>query len=343
MKNVLALLLALSKGYTERCLALHAQGTLGFVGLAKEATWGTAVAATDYLEFMSENLALGIDRFPTRNAFGGFYEPRDSAGVRRNMGDLVVFGHPVSIGHLLRAALNTLSQSTVLSGFLYKTNFITVKSEWIDGGSNRVPAQSYTLEVHRDVTSSQRYAGAVCTRLSMNVAPNQDLRLTAGWIAKSFTHLARSAPTFPGSPAEPFTFDTCSVAIDGAASTVFESFGMVIDNKLTGLPALNASNEIARIRRDGEQSVRISGVLAFEDIAQLEDFRNQTIRRLALNLTRADSFNIFIDVPSFQYTTFPTGIAGRGRQTIGFDGMAQYNTGSALSIDIGLTTTKSNY
>jgi hypothetical protein len=344
MKTLFFLLHLLFSSYAERALALHAQGTLGFVGIAKETTWGTAVNATDFFEIMSENIGLSIDRFPTRNAFGGFYEPRDYAGMRRNAGDLVMFGHPVSVGHLLKAAFNTQSITVVLSGFLFRHQFSTVKSEFVDGGSAIIPSVPYTLEVHRDVTSSQRIVGAVCNRLSLSLAPNQDLRVTAGWIAKSFVAgIARTAPTFPGSPVHPFTFETASVQIDGAANTRFESFNMVINNNLNGIPRLNNSNEIGAIRRSDAQNVRISGVLAFENITELEDFVNQTDRALKLSLTRASSFHMLIDVPSFNYTAFPLGIPGRDRLTVGFDGMAQYNVGSGLAVDIGLTTTKSNY
>lgn len=343
MKTVSFLLHLLLAAYAGRALALHAQGTVGFVGIGKESTWGTPVAATDYFEIMSENLTLGIDRFPTRNAFGGFYEPRDYAGVRRNTGDLVMFGHPVSVGHLLKACFNTISQTTVLSGFLWRSQFSTVKSEFVDGASAIIPSVPYTLEVHRDVTSSQRYDGAVCSRLSFSLAPNQDLRVTAGWVAQGFSNIARSTPTFPGSSRDPFTFDTASVSIDGVANAYFEAFNLTINNNLNGIPALNNSNEIARIRRGGDQNVRVGGTLAFETITELQDFVNQTDRQLKLNLFRANSFNITFDLPSFNYTAFPLGIPGRDRLLVNFDGMGQYNVGSGLAIDIGLTTIKSNY
>lgn len=339
MKQMFALMFALLATYAQRFVCLWAQGSLGFVGIGKETTWGTPVAATDYFEIMSENLSTGIDRFPTRNAFAGFYEPDDYAGARRTAGDIVMFGHPVSVGHLLKAVLNTISGSSVLSGFLYTSRFISTKSEFADG----VPSQPYTLEVHRDITSSHRYDGAVCTRLAMSLAPNQDLRITAGFIAQTAALIARSTPTVPGSPTDPFTFDTTSVSIGGSATARLESFNLTINNNITPIMALNATNEIARMRRSGVQEVRISGVLDFIDATEFLDFVNQTERRFFLNLTRGASFQMLIDAPRFVYTAFPMGIAGRDRMTVGFDGMARYSTQSTVAIDIGLTTTKSNY
>src|SRR3990167_9317758 len=116
MKTFLKLFTIALLVWAEAALASRAQGTVGFFGLAKETSWGTAVAATDYAELMSENLSTSIDRFPTRNIFGAFYEPDDFAGARRTAGSTVMFGHPVSLGHLLKGAFNNISQSTILSG-----------------------------------------------------------------------------------------------------------------------------------------------------------------------------------------------------------------------------------
>lgn len=316
-----------------------AQGHLGFLGLAKETTWGTAVAATDYMELLSEDITLSIDRFPTRNIFAGFYNPPDYAGVRRIAGRIVHAAHPVSVGHLLKAAFNNISQQVVLSGFLWTLHFTGTKSEFAVG----VPRTPYTLEVHRDVTSSHRYSGALLNRLTMALAPNQDMRVTAEWLAKSRALIARSTPTFPSSPVDPFTFDTASVSIGGSASTRLEAFQLVIDNQLEGVPVLNNSNEIARVYATGPQIIRISGTLDFQDVTEEQDFVNQTTRAFEISLTRASSFQLVIKAPQFVYHTFPTGMWGRGRLTVDFAGEAQYLPSSACAINIQLTTTKSNY
>lgn len=332
--------LALLTLWSESALASRSQGHMGFFGLGKEATWGTRVAATDYVELLSENLTTGIDRFPTRNIFGGFYEPDDYAGVRRTAGSIVHAAHPVSVGHLLKAAFNNVSQSVILSGFLWNLHFTGTKSEFADG----VPRQPYSLEVNRNISSgSHSYAGALLNKLTLSLAPNQDLRCTAEWIAKTRAMIAATTPTFPGSSTDPFTFDTASVQIAGAANTRVEAFQLSIDNQLEGLPALNNSNEIARIRANGPQMIRISGTLDFADNQEELDFVNQTERSLILTLTRAQSFAMLIEVPRFVYTTFPVGMPGRDRQTIGFDGMARFVQSSLAAVRMVLTTIKSNF
>lgn len=325
--------------YTKRWLALWAQGFLGFMGIAKETTWGTGVAATDFFEILNENITTTLERYTVKNAFGNYAEPDDVVGVRRNAGDLTMWGHPVSLGHLLKAAMQTVSGSVVLSGFLFLSRFITTKSEFASG----VPVQPHTLEVHRDTTSSFRYTGALCSRLQLSLVPNQDLRATVGWITKGNTIVARSSPTFPSSPIAPFAFETASISIAGAANVRFEAFNLTIDNALEGIPGLLNSDEIAKIRRRDVQMVSVGGTLDFLDHAEYDDFINQTERTLKLNLFRSNSFNLLIDIPRFVYTAYPLGIGGRERLTVAFEGKARYNIGSGLALDMGLTSTKSNW
>lgn len=341
MKAILQLLFLFTlSAWAEGALASRAQGYLGFFGLAKETTWGTAVAATDYVELLSDNLSTSIDRFPTRNIFGGFYDPDDYAGARRSAGAIAHAGHPVSIGHLLKAAFTNISQTVILSGYLWNLNFTGIKSEFADG----VPRQPYTLEVNRNISSgSHRYAGALLNRLTMALAPNQDLRCTAEWLAKTRSVIDATVPSFPGSSTDPFTFETSSVQLAGAANTRLEAFQMVVDNQLEGILALNNTNEIARIRSQGPQLIRVSGTLDFADNLQELDFINQTERSLIITLTRAQSFAMHLEFPRFVYNTFPVGVPGRGRLTVGFDGQARYLASSLAAVRVQLTSTKSNY
>ena len=332
-------ILAWLASYAERVLGLGAQGHLGFFGIAKEATWGTALGATEYAEMMSETLGTTIDRFPTRNVYAGFYEADDYAGLRHSAGAMSLAGNPLPLGTFLRGAFNNASVTVVLSGFLHTTNFTSPKSEFADG----VPSQPYTLEVCRDIGSSHQYAGAIINKLTLALAPNQDLRITADWLAQARLLIAKTTPTFPGSPTNPFTFDTASVQLAGVTNTRFEAFTMVIDNQLAGIPILNNSNTIARIRRNNPQMIRISGTLDFIDNAEQEDFINQTERVLTLTLTRANSFALLITVPRFIYDAHAGNISGRGRLTASFSGLARYLVSSGTAILCQLTNTRSNY
>lgn len=316
-----------------------ATGMRGHVGYAKETTWGTAVAATDYAEAFSESLALAIDRFEVKNIIGTIAEPDDMAGLTRAEGDLVVPGYPTILGFLAKGILPTQSGSIVLSGFLWTTTWTQGTTDF----STDVPTQPYTVEIFRDVTSSHRYSGAIVSRLGLEVQPNQDLRLTAGLIAKSTSIIAKTTPTFPTSPTFPFAFDTASITLAGTATALIERFTLTIDSQLEGVATLNNTTTVAKIRRRSAQSVAISGVMDFNDLTEYNNFVSQSEQALTLNLFRASSFNCTITVPRFVYTAYPATTPGRERLTVSFDGKARYHSGSGTALAIALTTTKSNF
>lgn len=336
MKTKLFQLLA---GYTEFVLANRAQGFLGFIGLAKEVTWGTAVAATDYSEAFSENVTLSKDRFDLKNMSGTYAAPDDAVGLDRVAGQIVVPGYPTVLGMLLKGALNTVSGTIVSSGLLYRTDFISTTSEF----SSTAPSQPYTLEIFRDVTSSNQYAGCIVNQLQLKISPNLPLELTASFIGQSAGLIAKTTPTFTGSPLAPFTFDTCSASIGGSGNARLENATVTINNNLNGIPALNASALIARVRRSQQQMVEISGQFDFTDATEYQDFVNQTERAIKLTMTKANSFQFVVEMPRVVYTAFPLGVSGKDRLTVSFTGKARYLTSSGLAISCQLTTTRSNW
>ena len=327
-------------GYSEFVLANRAQGFLGFIGLAKEATWGTAVAATDYAEAFSESLTLAKDRYELKNIFGAAAEPDDAVGLDRVAGEIVVPGYPVILGAMLKGVMETTSITVIASGALWKTEFLTFNGT---NFSTACPVTPYTFEIFRDVTSSHQYRGCALSRLQLSIAPNQPLRASGSYIGRSSVVIAKTTATFPGSPVLPFTFDTASVSVGGSANARMESFNLTIDNGFEGIPTLDGTSTIAYIRRRAPQTIRISGTYDFPDITEYNDFVNQTERAMNLTLTKANSFSLYIQIPRVVYNAFPMGIGGRERLTVNFEGTGRYHTGSAMALNIALTTTKSNF
>jgi hypothetical protein len=309
------------------------------VGFAKESSGGTPVAATNYVEAFSEGFTDTRDRFETRNIVGRYTEADDEAGVRRIQGNIVFAAHPVDVGYFLLAALGVNSSSTVLSGALWTNVFSPRQSDF----DTVYPLQPFTFEIFRDVGSSQQYAGACCSKLEMSVVPNQDVRCTADFIGTTALNIAKTTPTYPGSPLRVFTFDTASLAIAGVANPLFESFTFSIDNQFEGVPTLNNSTFIRTMRRTGPPMVRVSGNLAFENITEYQKFVEspQVEQRFVCSVTRQDSFKMVIDVPRVVYSEFPLGMGGKERQVVSFTGMGRYHVGSGTAASVALTTTRS--
>jgi hypothetical protein len=309
-------------------------GMQGYIGFGKETTWGTAVTPTAFATAMSESLSASIDRYETKNIFGGFYKPDDEAGLRRFAGDTVHSGDPSTLGYLLHAAFGAVATTSLSATF---------KSHVFQSATTDVSSvcalPPYTLEIFRDVTSAQQYAGCNLSKLALQFQPNQDVRATASWIGRSMLNKARIAAasvTFPNSPVSPFTFDVASVSLAGVGVDYVEALSIEIDNRLEGIGTLNGSTNINRISRNEAILGTINGTFSFDDIAQYQNFINQTEVALSVNCFRSQSFSMIITAPRLVYTAFPLSMPGRGRLTVGFTGEARMPVGSAGGIAVTL-------
>lgn len=314
-------------------------GFASHVGIGKETVWATAVAASDYFEALSESIVTQRERYQTRNIVGAYYEPDDSDGIERNAGDLQMAVNAANIGHILLGGFGQNSVTEVLSGFLYTNEFVPRQSDI----SSLHPLDPYTFEIFRAgtlVNTAFQYAGSNIGRLTMDLRPNQALQISAGIIAKQRNMIAKTTPSFPGSPVEPFKFDTASLELPaGTANVRIEALTAVLDNQLVGIPAINNSQNIAKIRRNGPPMVRISGTIDFSDLTEFDDFIARTEQALKVTLTRADSFALVLEVPRLIYTAVPLSVPGRDRLVSTFEGMGRYHTGSANAFKATLTTT----
>lgn len=316
-----------------------AYGFAGHIGFAKETSWGsaTAVASGDYIEALSEDISLEIERFGYKAIIGSMGEPDDATGLFRVAGSIRASAHPTQMLQMLKSAMHSVV-TTSLSGPLYQHKFITTSG----GGdfSADCPNQPYTIEVFRDVTSSMQYAGMVCDAIGFTFG-QEAVMLETSWIGRSAAIIAKTTPTFPSSPTKPFNFSTVSLSVGGAGTALIEQLTVRVNNNLQGLGALNLSQYAAKIRRSNHQMVEISGTLDFTNVTEYQNFVNQTEQRLTVSATLPSSFALVIDVPRMVYTAFPTGIPGRERLTVDFTGKGFVHTGSGNSIAITLTTVAS--
>lgn len=313
-------------------------GAMGFLALGKESTWGTAVVVTDYAELLSESLALTIDRFEIKNIAALYTEADDMSGIRRIAGDISMPVFPEVALPILSGIFGAATTVTSVTGPMQVNRFKTPTADYASG----LPTMPFTFEVYRDTTSSFLFSGAVMNSLQFEVAPNQELRATINCIAKSVAVSSKTSPTFVSSPVEPFAFDTCSISIGGAGTALVEALTVNINNQLEGIPALNATTAVAKIRRTGPQQVNISGTMDFSNLTEFNNFINQTEQAFDINFTRG-AFELRMILPRVVYTAFPVSMGGRERMTVSFEGKGRYHTGSATAVDIRVTTTSSGF
>ncbi len=314
-------------------------GSIGYVGLAKETNWGSGQAATEFVEALTENITLNKDRYNHKNIIGSLAEPDDSVGLNRVGGSISFAANPVAIGHFLRGVLGTQSTSVVTSGSLWTHQFATKNADF----DATTPLPPYSVEVFRDVGTAQLYGGGQINGLTFTIANGQAVQCDAAFILRNAKETAQQTPTFPGSPSKPFAFDTVSLSLGGAANAAIEALTIGINNNLQGIGTLNLSSDIGKIRRNGHQMISVNGSIAFDDVTEYDNFKNQTEQRLAVSMTKANSFQMVIDIPKMVYTSFPLGIPGSNRLLVNFNGKGFYHSGSGNAIKVTLTTVKSNY
>jgi hypothetical protein len=317
-----------------------AYGFSGHIGYAKETGWGsgTVVTSGDYIEALSEDLTLSIERFGYKAIIGSLSEPDDATGLFRVAGGIRLAANPMWLLPFLKSNLQSVV-TTSGTGPLYSHAFQTTSG----GGdfSSAVPNQPYSFEIFRDIGTSMRYTGCLIDTLAFTFSADGPVMCEAGVLGKDAEAIAKTTPTFVTSPAKPFNFDTVSLSLGGAGTALIESLTVTINNNFEGLGALALSNRISKVRRSNHQMVEVRGTLDFTDNTEYQKFVDQTEQRIAINATRAASFAMLIDIPRLVYTAFPVGIPGRERITVDFTGKGFVHQGSGLALKLTLTSVQS--
>lgn len=316
-------------------------GFAGYFGLKRETTWGSGAAADNFIEILNENITLTKDRFDYKNVINTMAEPDDIAGMNRISGDVSFACNPENIGFMLMSTFNQVTTTSLAAAF--NKHVFTQPTDSGSAFSNESPSVPYTLEIFRDVGTATQYAGGLVTGLSFNYAQNQDVRCTASFLCRGTSEVAKQSATFPNSPTKPFKFDQVSLSIGGSATTKIETLTIKIDNQYEGLGSLNLSNDIAKVRRNGFQTVAIDGTIDYSDMAEYKNFVDQTEQKMVVSALIASSFQLIIDVPKMVYTAFPLGIAGRNRNLVSFTAKGFYHSGSGTGIQATLTTISSYF
>lgn len=315
-------------------------GVLGYVGFGPESSGGTAVVPAAYCRALSEGLAADLDRYELFNIVAALSEPDDRAGVLRIAGDVTAPFHPLVHGHWLKGMFGSASVATTgaPAGFWKHTFKTPTASQW----DNRFALQPYTFEIFRDVGSAQQYAGCNFNTMELTLSPNGVLQCKAGLIGVSYTNKAATTASY--SAVDVLDFRVASVSIGSAAVADIEAFTFTWGNGLEGIPTLSGRDTVYKIRRSASPTNRAQFTLGFEDITYLETFRQQSETTLQVFLLpTAGSYAVRLDFPRVVYTSFPTGMGGRGRQTVEVSAMCRYSQSFASAFQLDLTTTVGSY
>ena len=84
------------------------------------------------------------------------------------------------------------------------------------------------------------------------------------------------------------------------------------------------------------------------NLDEYDQFVAQNTRRLLIYLQGSEissGYNEYfqIDIPQFHYEAFPINIGGPGRISVGFSGIARYDTTSSYAIEMTLQNSMASY
>jgi hypothetical protein len=317
-------------------------GVLAHIGLGKETTYGTAVAATDYIRFASEGLSEEIEQVVSDNIIGVVDEGTSVEGAHTISGDISFEVYPNNIGHLLRAALGAPVTTSVGTG-VYQHVFTPTQSNF----SNVCALPPYTFEVNRDLAQAFQYSGGVVDSLTFSFGTDSKImKASASVIAKALAMITKTTPSFD--IADPFLWNQAVITLNGVQNTNLSTLEFGVSNSLEGRATLDGTKVISRVLRNGARTFPIKFSLELQDMAEYNLFKAQNGVPLKIELTGgvisgANNYKITIDVPKFRFNSFPINVDGTGALTVSAEGAGKYDFTSLYGMKVTLVNSKTSY
>jgi hypothetical protein len=313
------------------------------MGIAKESTWGTRVAAEDYVYFVSENLSEKLEEVNSESIRANRDLPDFYQGQFTCDGDIVLEVYPDTIGYFLRSALGQPSEAQQEATSAYKHTFTPTDTPFHDDCA----LYPYTLEIYRDLDTSDEYTGCVVDSLAFEWSVSTKiLRATAGIIAKTRADLEASSDSFQA--IDPFVWHQGAIVI-GSANTDLESLTININNNQEPVFLLDGAQTPAKILPTGFREFTLSGVFGIiDDHTEYDKFIAGTETDWVITFTGATiestyKYTLAFTLKDVVYRAYPLGVSGPNRQTVAFEARAQYDSDAGYSCLVELTNEVTDY
>lgn len=315
-------------------------GALGYFGISKQNSFGTATNSFDFMPIISETLTTNIAQLIESGMRARFEAGPVREGLLTVAGNVVFEPHPIMVGHFLRGV--TGQASLTLTNSACSWEFLPAQSDF-DVYTALPP---YTLHVHRDAASAWQFTDAVVNNLKFEVAGGALVKCTASVLCRVSSLQAKVTPSYP--TGQGWVWDACSYSIAGAANGDVENMSIEIDNSVSGVTLLNATRLHAKYKRGGHRKFKVSGNMLFESLSEYNAFRASTSQALIATLvgdTVATSYNNLLkfDMPEVRYKSLPININGPGALKAAFDGEPIYNTTSSYALRVTLVNSRTTY
>jgi hypothetical protein len=319
-------------------------GALSHIGIGKETTFGTPVAATDYIKFASETLNESIEQVKSDILNAVVDEAPYYEGMHTIAGDISFDVAPNILGFFLRSALGAPTTTTIDGpNNVYQHVFTPAQTNF----ATNCALPPYTFEINRDVGQAYQYTGCVVNELDFTVGVDKKiLNAKASIIAKALALITKTTPSFPVQDA--FTWNQAAITFNGSTNTNFASIEFGVKNELDARPTLDGTRTINRILRNGKRSFPVKFTLELVDQTEYNLFRAQNEVALSIVLTgpviaTTNNYKLQIDIPKFHFNAFPVNVSGAGVITAAVDGWGEYDPTNLYAAKFTLVNTKSSY
>jgi hypothetical protein len=301
---------------------------IGYVGLGKESTFGTAVAPNVFLPVASAEVNVDPQFYYPDQIRGSRAQNKAIATGLKVDGGLEMDADAAMVGHLLLAALGSVS-TTAASGV----------NTHVFSPANTLP--SYTLEKY-DGTMIQRTSGLKADKLSLTIDASGDgvLKSSLDFMAQGVTDQASQTST-SYTDKVPFAFTNAQFYKGGSVNNNVKNFTVEIGNNLKDDGyTLRQSNQVSQIT-EGMREVSGSVSMYFKTKADYTSFVSGTKDSLKLVLTGglisgASYETLTIELPNVQYDAFAVPMGGADDEVMAnIDFTALYD--STLTMEIKAT------
>ncbi len=319
-------------------------GAKGHIGLAKETTFGTPVAATAYVPFVSESIKEEIELVQDPSIRTYLDESEPYLGLKKYSGDLTVEAYPDVIGHILRSAMGAPTTTVKTTDQSYQHVFKPVDADF--AALCAVPP--LTLEVNRDLAQAVQYAGCVVDGFSFKCGSGQKIaQFVFNIIAAKRASIAKTTPTF--GTVDPLLFNQLTFSIGGSANPDVEDVGVNFKNNLAGKATLAGGTEINRIVRDALRTADLDVTFDLTSETEYNKFLAGTVGAWQIKLegavigTSTDKFTVQFDFPRVKYSAFPINVGGPKRLTVGAKAKVCHDKTAGYAMQVTLINGTATY
>jgi hypothetical protein len=344
-------------------------GVLAYLGVGVESSVAAAAGNTnsaeivDYIPFVSETLEATREDLDSQELRQSWDQAKVYGGIQRVGGQINVEVHPISFGWLCRMAFDATTAMNGYFGNAYgvtgQSSHATIRTHRFTTGQTQFQAGSgsdlpcMTFEIFRGPAfgagSSFYYYMCTGNNLEVTIEQGQICRGAVDVMGRDYDVHSKTSPSLPG--ADAFLWHQASVTFDGAAKATYESLTFRVNNNMETINRIGSGLRADQIKRNNFRQIEANGNLTFDNLVDYDAFRLGSEGQLLLHFdgsvidpsVGSNLVNVLrIDIPKFRYSTYPIGVAGPGRFSIGWTGRGVLDTTSNYSMEIMLTNTRTN-